>query len=153
MKRMRYTGFLIDPLNATIGPIQIFDPVDDQQHHPLTQLRQLIGARSLHTLALNLNGQRHLVWHDAQDAEPYWTAMFQIRQSQFVAGRAVVFADDQKTERDADASPFGVEPAVWLSELAELTTCFQPIIVPRTRNSEMIGLDLAIVRKTPSIIS
>ncbi|MER9580907.1 hypothetical protein [Mesorhizobium sp. M0276] len=46
MKPVRYTGFLIDPLNATIGPVSIVDPVDEHQHQPKTQLRQLLGARA-----------------------------------------------------------------------------------------------------------
>lgn len=153
MKPARYTGFLIDPLNATIGPVYIVDPLDEHHHQPKAQLRLLLGARALHTLEIEINGRRHLVWHDAQDADPYWTAMFQIKQSQFVAGRAVVFADDNKDQFDDDASPFGIEPTISMVELAELTTCIQPIIVPRMREDQMTGLDLAIVRKKPSVIS
>ncbi|WFS69584.1 hypothetical protein CFBP4996_26285 (plasmid) [Agrobacterium leguminum] len=153
MKPNRYTGFLIDPLNATIGPVSIFDPVDQYQHHPQLQLRQLLGARTLHTLHIDLAGHRHLIWHDAQDTESYWTAMFQINQSQFLASRAIVFADDNKDEFDKDASPFGIEPKLSLGELAELTTCIQPIIVPRMREDQMTGFDLALVRKRPAIIS
>ncbi|MET2832246.1 hypothetical protein [Mesorhizobium shangrilense] len=153
MKPVRYTGFLIDPLNATIGPVYIVDPVDEHQHQPKTQLRQLLGARALHTLEIELGGRRHLVWHDAQDTEPYWTAMFQIKQSQFLASHAIVFADDNKDEFDADASPFGIEPTITMAELAQLTTCIQPILVPRMQEDQMTGLDLAIVRKKPTVIS
>ncbi|PJR12811.1 hypothetical protein [Sinorhizobium meliloti] len=153
MKRTRYTGFLIDPLNATIGPGYIFDPFDEHQHQPKTQLRQLLGARALHTLPIELAGHRHLIWHDAQDTESYWTAMLQINRSQFVAGRAIVFADDNKDELDKEASPFGIEPKISMGELAELTTCIQPIIVPRLREEQIAGFDLALVRKRPSIIS
>ncbi|MFC0808932.1 hypothetical protein ACFHWW_26415 [Ensifer sp. P24N7] len=153
MKPIRYTGFLIDPLNATIGPVYIFDPIDDHQHDPQLQLRQLLGARTLHTLSIELAGHRHLIWHDAQDTETYWTAMFQINKSQFVASRAVMFADDDKDEFDKDASPFGIKPKLSMAELAELTTCIQPIIVPRMREEQITGFDLALVRKKPSIIS
>ncbi|MER9580906.1 hypothetical protein [Mesorhizobium sp. M0276] len=79
--------------------------------------------------------------------------MFQIKQSQFLASRAVVFADDNKDEFDSDASPFGIEPTISMAELAESMTCIQPIIVPRMREDQMIGLDLAIVRKKPTVIS
>lgn len=153
MKPVRYTGFLIDPLNATIGPVYIVDPVDEHRHRPKTQLRQLLGARALHTLEIELGGRRHLVWHDAHDTEPYWTAMFQIKQSQFLANRAVVFADDNKDEFDSDASPFGIEPTISMAELSELTTCIQPIIVPRMHEDHMIGLDLAVLRKKVTVIA
>ena len=125
----------------------IFDPADEHQHHPQSQLRQLLGARALRTDPIELAGHRHLIWHDAQDTESYWTAMFQINKSQFLASRAIVFADDNKDEFDKDASPFGIKPKISMAELAELTTCIQPIIVPRMREDQITGFDLALVRK------
>jgi hypothetical protein len=140
------TGYLIDPTTGFLSYTTIHDPSDRFGHHTKSQMLLILNARTIDVLPVELDGAAHLIWHDAQCFEGHTSGLFQIDLLPFLAGRAVIFADDGKTPDDADAPPFGLPPTISAQELAARITCYRPVIIPRMKNGQPSGFDLALER-------
>ena len=105
------SGYLNDPTTGVLSYTTIHDPADRFGHHTKSQMLLILNARTI-AAPVELDGAAHLVWHDAQCFEGHTSGLFQIDSLPFLAGRAVIFADDGKTPDDADATPFGLPPTI-----------------------------------------
>ncbi|MCO5067025.1 MAG: hypothetical protein M9924_21905 [Rhizobiaceae bacterium] len=145
------TGYLIDPTAGVLSYVTIHDPADRFGHDTRSQMLLRLNAKGLDVLPVELDGAAHLVWHDAHCFEGYTSGLFQIDKLPFLAGRAVIFADDGKSPEDANATPFGLTPTIAAQDLAARITGYRPVIIPRMRDGSPAGFDLALERSTLTV--